>query len=786
MVGKAGKGDNWLDITPSARVLQILGEIPFEPWQCLAELIDNSFDELAKQTERTAENPLLVTIEVESADKRNVQLVISDNGTGMDREELERSLKAGHSGKSRYGTLGLFGMGFNIATAKLGTTTIVETKKLGASKALRTVIDFAELQRKGNFNVPLDEYDAPEDECGTTVRIRLKNADLITTFTSAASRRVIAQRLGDVYSYLLRDSVPGINKPGLSAKIPAKLIFAGEEVVPKLPCIWSDERVVLSKGEQVEAVKYIDIQLTEATACLDCGFWDNNNGPEACQECDSPNLELRSRRIWGWLGIQRYLDSSRFGVDFLRFGRKILMRDKSIFKFINRETLDEKDEYPIEMPANKGRIVGEIHLDHVPVVYQKNDFDRQLNSWQTAIEKLRGSGPLADRVTKNNSPLAILYSAFRRNDPGLKCLVPGDGRTAQHEKAKDWGDSFEKGVERFRLDTEWFESALRHDNIKAGVESNNDSEPTPEKVGATGSIRATMFGPAGTESQTEATPAPAATAAITREQIIEQAKKLGSRREDLSSSFSLGNNIGDWTVEVWSTREQLVSESGDIQVAMPGTIQGRRIEVLVNSLHPVIKDYGRDFRDIALLQAASVIHSLSSTTNASNSSISSIYSDLVQSIPDLKTTAPQILERIEGLLRQIRGAMFNVVQEDSDAYWSELNVGHKAVIEKSAALSRPDAALSDLVDSGEFVDFVNADGIASIIESAPDPFFGGAVFKPLLRMRDESLRSFIVSKFTTALRTLGKFETTDSARQPEDIKIVQIYIDYLQDQLVPD
>jgi hypothetical protein len=292
-----------------------------------------------------------------------------------------------------------------------------------------------------------------------------------------------------------------------------------------------------------------------------------------------------------------------------------------------------------------------------------------------------------------------------------------------------------------------------------------------------------MFGPAVSDVEAEEVQTPAAATVMTREQIIEQAKKLGSRREDLLAGFSLGGGIGEWSIEVWSTRDQLTNESGDIQVAIPGVIQGRRIEVLVSSLHPVIKDYGRDFRDIALLQAASVIHSLSPT---SHSSISSIYSDLVQSIPDLKTTAPQILERIEGLLRQIRSAMFTVVKEDSDNYWSELNVGHKAVVEKAAALARPDAAFSDLVENGEFVDFVNADGIASIIESAPDPFFGGPVFKPLLRGRDEELRSIIVSKFTGALRTLGKFAATDSARQPEDIKIVQIYIDYLQDQIVLD
>ena len=33
-----------VDITPDPRILQILGDIPLEPWQCVAEFIDNSVD----------------------------------------------------------------------------------------------------------------------------------------------------------------------------------------------------------------------------------------------------------------------------------------------------------------------------------------------------------------------------------------------------------------------------------------------------------------------------------------------------------------------------------------------------------------------------------------------------------------------------------------------------------------------------------------------------------------------------------------------------------------------
>ena len=34
-----------MDITPSPRILRMLGEIEFDEWQCIAELVDNAFDD---------------------------------------------------------------------------------------------------------------------------------------------------------------------------------------------------------------------------------------------------------------------------------------------------------------------------------------------------------------------------------------------------------------------------------------------------------------------------------------------------------------------------------------------------------------------------------------------------------------------------------------------------------------------------------------------------------------------------------------------------------------------
>lgn len=48
-----------VDITPTPRVLRVLGELPFSPWQCFAELIDNSVDAFNKAEEHEDQSFIL-------------------------------------------------------------------------------------------------------------------------------------------------------------------------------------------------------------------------------------------------------------------------------------------------------------------------------------------------------------------------------------------------------------------------------------------------------------------------------------------------------------------------------------------------------------------------------------------------------------------------------------------------------------------------------------------------------------------------------------------------------
>ena len=83
-----------------------------------------------------------------------------------------------------------------------------------------------------------------------------------------------------------------------------------------------------------------------------------------CQRTD--RLRERTRRVKGWLGIQRYFDQQDYGLDLIRNGRVIEERSKVFFSWTHPDTGEVVPEYPLEQIHWGGRIVGELSIDFVP------------------------------------------------------------------------------------------------------------------------------------------------------------------------------------------------------------------------------------------------------------------------------------------------------------------------------------------------------------------------------------------------------------------------------------
>lgn len=112
------------DLTPDPKVLIALTHTPMQPLDALCELIDNAIDSFqAAELQGTPVEHPIITIDLPRMAEitRGAGIIrVRDNGIGLTRDMAEKAIKAGFSGNNPYDSLGLFGMGFNISTGKMG------------------------------------------------------------------------------------------------------------------------------------------------------------------------------------------------------------------------------------------------------------------------------------------------------------------------------------------------------------------------------------------------------------------------------------------------------------------------------------------------------------------------------------------------------------------------------------------------------------------------------------------------------------------------------------------
>lgn len=454
----AAVGGEPFDLTPDPRVLVMLGEINLDQWRCLAELVDNCLDNFISLTRAKVEiEDPTVWVTIPTTSDAAGRVTVRDNGSGMEASVLEKAMKAGWSGNDPIGSLGLFGMGFNIATARLGTRTTVWTTRAGDPEWLGLQIDFEVLIRQRHFMTPrLQRPKADHQEHGTEITVENIKVEQRQWFAKPANRSAVARELGRSYSAMLRaGGIP----------IQFKLILNTKSVPRRDHCAWNPERYTERPGVgPVFAIEPVKAVLAPRPYCKRCWLW-LGAGDKSCPECgDTDQVVERERTISGWVGVQRYLSNTDYGIDFLRQGRKIEIGNRDLFQW-QTDSGAVEPEYPIDDPRNRGRIVGEIHLDHCRVTYTKDRFDRNDPAWTEMVEAVRGRGPLRpDKAHEigagpNTSPLYKLFQAYRRSSPKPKVagcyakllLVP------DNDRATELARKFYEGDATYQADEKWWE-----------------------------------------------------------------------------------------------------------------------------------------------------------------------------------------------------------------------------------------------------------------------------------------------------------------------------------------
>jgi len=732
-----------VDITPTPRILRTLGDIPFAAWQCLAELTDNSLDAFseAENKGRVIDEPRVDihwSSDFVAAQER--EIVVQDNGLGMELEVLQKAAKAGYSNNDPIHNLGLFGMGFNIATARLGDETIFLSATPEANEWIGIKISFEQLIKDQTFSAPVIRKPKKNPkESGTMIIVKRLKEGVFSEIRKKES--AIRKQLETIYTSIL-------------SRNKVSIFVQGKQLSPRPHCIWSDSRFVVRKGVRVEAVQRINRDLGET-------YFDSMKNrylsEDEAAELDieicrggsaSAHIVKRARRLKGWIGIQRYADPSDFGVDFVRNGRKILVSDKSLFGYENPDTGTYTTEYPVELGSTVGgRIVGELHVDFLIPTYQKNGFDTTDRAWRLTLEAVRGAGPILPKKRQalgydgdNESPLGKLVNAYRRTDPGTKNLA------IPNSLARDFAKRFYSGDLEYETDDKWYKVAQESDRERGeggkGLTPVNSGD-TPSDDISTYLPGAQIVGDSqqGTTDKTYPIPTVGVTPAPStskRDQLIQHSEK----EESLSGKYSY-DTIPGMEITAWRVREGQIKILGN-RVPCHLYQDGVEVDFFFDPTHPILAEYPISTKQLLLLGLAEKF-----SLRDPGVSIQSAFLGLIDNHLSEERINPQALqERAHSIVSLIRerlpsliGHRFVKVKEVIQAVESEEEELAKRLLDEAPHLL--DAYQESNDEAIQSLAFVCDTTIKRLISEFPEEFLDKKLFaQPFtnLMIGNESMR----------------------------------------------
>jgi len=787
-MGGQNVSEGWdFDLTPDPRVLVALTQTPLAPLDALCELIDNSLDSFAYARLRgQAVDYPLIAVDLpgpSELDRPDALIRIRDNGPGLPARTAEMALKAGYSGnKNPYDSLGLFGMGFNISTGKLGIRTRFMTLETGSTEAVDVEIDLMKLVEQHDFRVHAKAVKPPPEFLhGTIIEISQfwpagnANSGFVRSLINYG-KPTIRREIGRRYATILRRN-------------DVRIVVNGDPCESHEHCVWSASRSVERQGwGQIPARFDLDQVLGTQLRCTECNTL-LAPGMAECPTCESASSRTIEERVHGWVGIQRFDDQTRFGIDLIRNGRAIRIGEQEAFFSFEDDLKRKIKDYPID--SSYGRIVGELHLDHVPVDFLKQDFQRNTAEWRTALDYLRGRSSLQPQHwpdgQRNESPVSKLFQGFRRvRVAGARDMYMGywDTETGRPKRVsrdveKEYYEKFTERVPGYRDDAEWWKLVEQADHkpVEELVECpqcHSDNLRSAEVCAVCEHILIgkTCVNPDCTKeiavsvlicphceqsqipeieepwlcpvcSQLNGSDdescgqcgSPRGTASPgSREYLAESSDK----DDDLSvpgCSIRLadGTNSAPTDVDVYITRGPIVPAWG--QPAVPIVVfKGEKIEVFLDRSHVLFRTYRVRPEEAVASEVAQYLYVLNqrlverypsfhSLSNISWQVIQQRWAETLEDSPD------RVSEDIRSLFELIREKLPRLVEGRAEDLFDELTeVQKRALLENMLGEGVDPAKLGDMRPTGEFLWYIDELTAVDMFRRYPAIFFDGAIW----------------------------------------------------------
>lgn len=775
-----------ITITPDPQILQVLTYLEMRPINSLCELIDNSIDALSTLPDDEAS---LIVIELPTrreVEDGTARVRVRDNGPGMTLAQVENSLRAGYSSKPRHGSLGLFGVGFNIATGKLGRLTRVVTARKDDDYAIETTIDLVSLKLSGNFKVKAAQIPKPEGlSHGTIVEIMQpwgsgnQNFGFMMKLISIGRPKTLSL-LGRIYATILRQKR-------------FRIIVGEDSVEPFHHCVWDDSRYVEhTKHGKIPAVyRFTNRVIHTYQKCAACGS-AIPDGESQCPDiaCRSTSTLTQEERINGWVGVQRFLDASHFGIDLIRNGRAIRLLEKEpFFIFQDPDTGDPIVDYPID--NREGRIIGEIHLDHVPVDPAKQSFEHSSPEWRRAVEFLRGRSSLQPGqpgADSNSSPIFKLYQGYRKvRTPGRRSMsmgkwLPGSNepRALSKSELDELRKKFDSREPGYFDDIEWWKLVEQADQKpvtglrkcpSCHLESPDGIEECPYcahifegkacidnncgQIIGLSSVTCPHCGAnqipqieepwackvcGNTNGTDDASCHICSHVRGTVNPVSKEGLQGPGHKDDslsvagLSITLASGTTSSPIDVTAYLTDGAIFSYHGDgSKTRLPSVrFAESDIEIYIDPKHPFFELAGVSFEQQVASETAAFLHTYYASQAAKYSaehSVTKLTHEILNKYwPDKYSTAGVEAE-LESLFMSLRSRLADAVQDESSDVYTNLPQEEKtALASELVRRGRDVSELSQVKENGEFLHFLRPKGIVEIFRLNPKLFFDGKVW----------------------------------------------------------
>ena len=331
-----------LDITPDKSLMQKIGAVGYRTEQAVSEFIDNAIDA------RLPDEPEQINV---SLDFVNHTITVSDDGRGMDLEDLRRGLTIargrGSQAQAAAG-LGTFGIGLKSACAALGKSFAIVTSTEGSKVECVAEYDEDEWLRdreRGWSNFEVRTRPRTGTRRGTAVSVSRLRVPLYPNQTTAFKKS-----FGLRYGAYIRSGQVLLH-------------------VNSRPCQAADPDVVDGSRRELE-------------------------------------IPLRDGGVLrGWVGIlEKRSIKGDYGMHLYRGGRLIRAFDK----------------FGMRRHPEVARVVGELHLDRVPVNFYKSGFLVESPEYAECVDAFKRH-PEVGRVMRSASAAAA--TAAQRPDSLVQSVL---------------------------------------------------------------------------------------------------------------------------------------------------------------------------------------------------------------------------------------------------------------------------------------------------------------------------------------------------------------------------